>query len=106
MGADVEDTGRVAEFFRDLFGWEFSQPPGDYPAGYLMSTDLQVFAGLRPSEDRHGFAPSFEVSDVAAAVARVRQLGGIASDPEDKPHGRVSLCEYAGLTFYVGQPPG
>jgi hypothetical protein len=46
----------------------------------------------------------WSVDDTAAAVARVRELGGTATDPEPQPYGLLSATctDDQGGTFYLG----
>jgi predicted enzyme related to lactoylglutathione lyase len=47
--------------------------------------------------------PMWMVDDVAAAVRRVRELGGDATEPELQPYGLLSQCtDDQGGRFYLG----
>jgi len=69
------DTARAKDFYNAVFGWTYDSS-GDYhhikgssPAG-----------GITPG-DTARIGVSFPVPDAAAAVAKVRELGGTAPDP-------------------------
>lgn len=81
----AKDTDRARKFYGALFGWEFSSWDG--PVEYHMTT-----AGGDPGGavyPRQGDEPGpriwFDTDDVDAHIARVRKLGGKASDKEEIP---------------------
>lgn len=83
------DPERAKEFYGALFGWEFT--PGNVPGGFnIEGTEPRggLFGG------GSGSAPSvyFSVDDIEAAVAKVRELGGEADDPEEIRSGYMTSC--------------
>jgi predicted enzyme related to lactoylglutathione lyase len=78
----VKDPQRAQQFFGTLFGWTFSDP-GSKGGVHVMESE--PWGGLAPSE-RDFATLAFGVEDIGAAVARVRELGGTATDPAD-PNG-------------------
>ncbi|WP_206511673.1 VOC family protein [Rhodococcus sp. BGS-1C] len=99
--SDIEATQR---FWGSLFGWTFRG--GNLP-GYSM-IDGPTPMGGAPHEDssRHPRI-YFAVEDIHAAVARVRELGGIAEDPVAIPSGAFAHCvDDQGVEFSLSQEPG
>jgi uncharacterized protein len=78
-------------FFGALFGWTY-QPMSAAGNGWFQTPTIR--AGLHPDDPEPGIFPFFEVADLAAAVARVRALGGQASapGPVEPGFGQFSLC--------------
>jgi uncharacterized protein len=49
----------------------------------------------------------WRVTDVAAAVARVREAGGTSTEPHREPYGLIAECtDYQGTRFSLTQYPG
>ncbi len=94
-------------FYGQLFGWEFI----DEKAGATIDTP-NIPGGLHG--DDPGASPYlfFRVSDLPAALARVRALGGdvgdyVSSEDDDTvaPLGRFVICtDDQGSTFGLHQP--
>ena len=80
----VDDGGRAAAYFGQLFGWTFTETPGgtrwsntaagvgDHPWALAITDE--------PSAPRVRLG--FEVADPAEALARARSLGGAGRSPE------------------------
>jgi predicted enzyme related to lactoylglutathione lyase len=71
------DLARAKDFYTAVFGWSYTEDhhiQGSSPAGGL-------------AEDEPGTDLYFEVPDAAAAVARLRELGGEAPDPVSSKSG-------------------
>lgn len=85
----ARDAERSKRFYSELLGWEFS--PGNIPGGFNIEGPTPP-GGLFGGGD--GSAPSvyFGVDDIDAAVAKVRELGGEAEEPQDITSGRMSAC--------------
>lgn len=99
MGAP--DDGRARSFFADLFGWSFTpmKNGGWFETGHIKT-------GLHGNDDRPAIVVYFEVTDIEAAVAKVRDLGGMADDPtpEEPGFGRFSTCiDPQGIRFGLRQ---
>jgi predicted enzyme related to lactoylglutathione lyase len=90
----ADDTGKGQEFWGGLFGWQFQSYPG--PFEYLM-TQLGEQAGLAITNmepGKKGIRTYFDVDDINAGVARVRELGGQATDSRPVPSmGWFSICQ-------------
>lgn len=104
----VGDTGRARGFYGQLFGWEFVEEG----TGATIKTP-NIPGGLHGGD--HGASPYlfFRVSDLAAALDRVRELGGevgdyVSSDDADTVarSGRFVTCiDDQGSSFGLHQPP-
>lgn len=108
MGVGNPDRARA--FFGGLFGWEFADERG----GASIRTP-NVPGGIHGGEEGHpGVYLFFEVDDIDAALARVRELGGEAGgfdsseDPETEARfGRFVMChDDQGVPFGLHQPLG
>jgi len=90
--ADDPEAGRA--FWGTLFGWEFDSYPG--PFEYLIARTGEetgvALTNMQPG--KRGARAYFDVPDINAGVARVRELGGQANDPGPVPGmGWFSTCE-------------
>ena len=79
----AQDTGRAQDFYKNLFGWEFQAFEG--PQEYHMArvTDdsgSAVFPG-----DTGAIRVYFDVDDINAGAARLKELGGNADEPMPVP---------------------
>lgn len=83
------DAGRAREFFGALFGWPF-QPMGNGGEGAFETPSLK--AGVHGNDPAAGIQVFFSVPDIAAAVARVRELGGSADAPGAEEEGFGQFC--------------
>ncbi|HEU0103552.1 MAG TPA: hypothetical protein VFR07_14630 [Mycobacteriales bacterium] len=90
---NVPDVPRAKVFFTELFGWAYSEPG---PSGAVRLEDRT--AAFHPSGYKDPADLWVSVGDMAATVARVRELGGTADDPMDTPYGASSrFAEPGGL---------
>jgi len=93
----------TARFMSDLFGWTFNRM-GERGDGWFAAAGIR--AGLHGDDLAHGIAVYFRVSDLDAAAARVRELGGEVEGPAvDEPgFGRLCNCrDPQGLRFGLHQ---
>ncbi len=77
------DLARARTFYSAVFGWTFTEDghiEGSSPAGGLGDGDPRVDLYL-------------EVPDIAAAVGRLRELGGTSSEPAQGKSGWSCLAE-------------
>jgi predicted enzyme related to lactoylglutathione lyase len=75
------DTSKAREFWSGLFGWQWQEFPG--PTEYHMTqlTDTQGGAIYAPDPaNKRGARVYFDVDDIKAATAQVKELGGEAGD--------------------------
>ncbi|MEP6893331.1 MAG: VOC family protein, partial [Gaiellaceae bacterium] len=91
----ADDTGKAREFWGSLFGWEFQAFPGS-PAEYHMTRidEAQGAAITNMEPGKRGTRVYFDVDDINAGAARVKELGGDADDPMPVPGmGWFSTCK-------------
>jgi uncharacterized protein len=81
----ADDTAASREFWGSLFGWEFQSFPG--PNEYHMARidDASGAAVTNMEPGKRGTRPYFDVDDIKAGAARVRELGGEAGEPTPVP---------------------
>jgi uncharacterized protein len=81
----ADDTTKTREFWGGLFGWQFEAYPG--PSEYHMTRiSDQTGAAITSMEPgKRGTRVYFDVDDINAGAARVRELGGEANDPDPVP---------------------
>lgn len=97
---EVVDSARARAFYGTVLGWSFE--PGGMPDGFTAAGVVPM-TGLHGGNPAHTAVPMWKVDDVAAAVTRVRDAGGTATDPERQPYGTTSECtDDQGLRFYLG----
>ncbi|HEX8743292.1 MAG TPA: VOC family protein [Thermoleophilaceae bacterium] len=95
------DADRAKAFFGALLGWEFS--PGNVPGGFNIEGPSPP-GGLFSGGEGTRPLPYFQVDDIAASVARVRELGGEAEEPQEIASGWMSHCrDDQGLEFGLWQ---
>ena len=82
----ADDTGASREFWGSLFGWQFENYPG--PSEYHMTRIAESQGGAITNMEpgKKGMRAYFSVDDINASAARVRELGGDASDPMPVPN--------------------
>jgi predicted enzyme related to lactoylglutathione lyase len=90
----ADDTAQGREFWGSLFGWKFESFPG--PFEYLM-TQISDQAGAAITDmepGKRGARAYFDVDDINAGAAKVRELGGEANEPRPVPNrGWFSSCK-------------
>ena len=81
----ADDTGKAKGFWGGLFGWQFESYPGpsEYHMARLGETQGGAITNMEPG--KKGTRAYFDVDDVNAGAARVRELGGESSDPMPVP---------------------
>ena len=81
----ADDTAAGAGFWGSLFGWEFEDSPG--PFDYRMTRISEHTGGAITNMEpgKHGMRVYFDVDDINAGAARVRELGGEANEPSPIP---------------------
>jgi predicted enzyme related to lactoylglutathione lyase len=95
------DERRAADFYSELFGWRFA--PGNVDRG-LQVEGPQPMTGFWGGPGRPAVVLMYRVADIDTAVARVRALGGRATQPEQQPYGITAECvDDQGMAFYLGQ---
>ena len=80
----ADDTARARDFWSGLFGWSFRGWEG--PIEYHSTEGVEPTGAIYPAQGgERGPIVYFDVDDVDAAVARVRELGGKAEDRQPIP---------------------
>ncbi len=79
-------TAKAKEFWGGLFGWQFQAYEGS-PSEYHMTqfSDTQGGAIMEADGAERGARVYFDVDDINAGAARVKELGGEAGDPMPVP---------------------
>lgn len=88
------DTGRAKQFWGDLFGWTFETWSG--PSEYTMIRGTEPGGGIYTAQQgESGLTVYFDTEDVAAAAARVEELGGeVVMGKTPIPHiGYFAVCK-------------
>jgi predicted enzyme related to lactoylglutathione lyase len=100
----VSDMDRAKRFWEGVFGWKFGDsmmPDFDYR---MTQISERSGAALMSGEPGH---PNVyhDVSDIDAAIAKVRELGGEADDKQPVPgHGWFAAAkDTEGNTFHLWQ---
>ncbi|MEO8604886.1 MAG: VOC family protein [bacterium] len=95
----VADLGKGKTFYSGLFGWRFA--PGEQ---YAHIENVAPPGGLtQAAGDRAQVW--FTVADITLAVARVRELGGHADEPQQSDSGWGADCrDDQGTHFSLWQP--
>lgn len=84
------DLARAKDFYSAVFGWTYTADghiEGSSPAGGLVEGGQRI--------DLY-----FEVPDAAVAVAKLRELGGVAPDPEKSKSGWSCRAEGGDLCLW------
>ena len=88
-----DDTGKGREFWGSLFGWKFEAFPGPFEYHMARITDQAGVAITNMEPGKRGTRVYFDVDDINAGAARVKELGGEAGDPAPVPNmGWFSVC--------------
>ncbi|KMN82721.1 putative enzyme related to lactoylglutathione lyase [Chromobacterium alkanivorans] len=98
------DARAVGAFFAELFGWSF-HPMGTDGGGWFQAGSIK--AGLHGGEAAPRIDLFFQVPNLAAAVERVRALGGQVDGEiaEEPGFGKFAQCHApGGLSFGLHQP--
>ena len=104
------DADKAQAFYGGLFeDWTFKTgPSGD---GFVVGTG-GVPGGIHTGDAGSAMYAFFKVPDIAAAIAKVEELGGKAKNLDDSDEnvaefGRFALCEDdQGSSFGLHEPPG
>jgi predicted enzyme related to lactoylglutathione lyase len=81
----ADDTEKGREFWGSLFGWQFQSFPG--PSEYHMTriSDQTGAAITNMEPGKRGTRSYFDVDEINAGAARVKELGGEADEPQPVP---------------------
>ena len=96
---EVVDSAKARAFYGEVLGWAFTA--GGVEDGWQV---VGGSGGLQGGHPQATTLPMWKVSDLPAAVERVRAAGGMATDPVTRPYGAESACtDDQGTRFYLGQ---
>jgi hypothetical protein len=96
----VADLARAQAFFSAVLGWRFDDPSNGH-VGNISAPPGGVEPTTEPAPPRLWFV----VDDIDAAVARVRELGGTATEPVRYDSGWDAACtDDQGTPFHLSVP--
>jgi predicted enzyme related to lactoylglutathione lyase len=96
---EVVDASRARAFYGGVLGWRFT--PGRVEDGWQVD-GVTPMVGLSGGHPVATAVPMYQVSDIGAAVERVRRAGGTATDPATEPYGTTSSCtDDQGTRFHL-----
>lgn len=98
----VPDSADFRSFYSRILFWTFE--PGRIDDGWQVQ-QTHPMAGVAGGNEQTVTVPMWTVTDVEAAVARVREAGGtVIEEPSRQPYGRSALCtDDQGSRFYLGE---
>jgi predicted enzyme related to lactoylglutathione lyase len=98
----VPDTDRAAALYGHVLGWAY--PAAHRVTNIELPTGISASAGAGGSQ-RSTTVPMWTVTDIEAAVARVREAGGtVLAEPVRQPYGVSAECtDDQGARFYLGE---
>lgn len=98
---EFPDSRRFRDFYGAVLNWEFT--PGSVDDGWQV-VDTEPMTGLAGGSERPNAVPMWRVDDISAALQRVRDAGGTATDAQQQPYGLMSECtDDQGTRFFLGQ---
>ena len=104
---DTADVGKAKAFYGALFGWTFDEDASKSTYAHVANSApaFGFVKAERPASETNLY---FRVDDIAAANARVTELGGKASIPAESRTGlSCTVCDDQGFSFSLWQPgPG
>lgn len=89
----ADDTEQGREFWGSLFGWQFQAfpAPSEYHMTRISDTTGAAITNMEPG--KRGTRAYFDVDEIDAGVARVKELGGEADEKMAVPGmGWFSTC--------------
>jgi uncharacterized glyoxalase superfamily protein PhnB len=99
---EVPDSEKARSFYGELLGWRFS--PGSVPDGWQVEGP-GLMVGLSGGHSEATYVPVYQTPDVGGTVALVREAGGTAGSPEQRPYGALAECtDDQGTRFGLWQP--
>ncbi len=89
-----DDTAKGREFWGSLFEWQFEAFPGPFEYHMTRISDQAGAAITNMEPGKRGIRTYFDVDNINAGAARVKELGGEAGDPASVPSmGWFSVCK-------------
>lgn len=100
---DTPDIDRARIFYAALFGWSFDAAASGPAYAHVADSDPPF--GFTKVERRSDYPHLyFRVDDIAAACARVTELGGKAAMPAESVSGLSAVvCDDQGTSFSLWQ---
>jgi len=99
---EVPDGVRAQRFYESLFGWTM-RPSGEPGSFHIAS--ITPPAGIHSGQSEPDVHLFFRVDDIAAVVARVRELGGEVLEVNEYESGGNAICrDDQGLRFELFRP--
>jgi len=93
----ADDTAKGREFWGSLFGWQFESFPGPFEYFMTRISDQAGAAITNMEPGKRGIRTYFDVDDINAGVARVRELGGESGEGMPVPSmGWFAVCKDPG----------
>ncbi|MHA3023578.1 VOC family protein [Mycobacterium sp. BMJ-28] len=98
----VRDSAAFKAFYSKVLFWTFE--PGRVDDGWGIQ-ETHPMAGAAGGAEVARIVPMWTVTDIDAAVARVRQAGGsVIEEPSAQSYGKSALCtDDQGARFYLGE---
>lgn len=98
---ETTDSATFRQFYGQVLGWTFE--PGRVDDGWAVQ-NCQPMSGVAGGSQRTTGVPMWSVTDIEAAVARVREAGGtVIEEPARQPYGMMAQCtDDQGTRFYLG----
>ncbi|MFC5288402.1 VOC family protein [Actinokineospora guangxiensis] len=95
----VRDAETAKAFYAAVLGWRYT--PGSVDNGWQVADrQIGLWGGADPRVDL-----CFRVTDLTAALARVREAGGTAGQVDRKPYGAFAECaDPEGTAFQLWEP--
>ncbi|MCG5431885.1 VOC family protein [Mycobacterium sp. MYCO198283] len=99
---EVTDSAGFRAFYARVLGWSFT--PGRVKDGWEVH-DCHPMSGVAGGRPRAVTVPMWTVTDIEAAVDRVRDAGGtVVQLPSRQPYGVMAECvDDQGVRFYLGE---
>jgi predicted enzyme related to lactoylglutathione lyase len=96
------DSAAFRDFYGRILGWTFTA--GRIDDGWQVQ-NTRPMAGVGGGSARPVIVPMWTVTDIHAAVARVREAGGtVVAEPARQPYGMQAECtDDQGSPFYLGE---
>jgi lactoylglutathione lyase len=85
FGYFTSDPQRSIAFYRDVLGLTLTEITGEGRGAEFTFADGTTFGVYRPDEPQTGAAVMFAVSDIHAALPRLRERGAQLSEPQETP---------------------
>jgi predicted enzyme related to lactoylglutathione lyase len=99
---EMPDSAKARSFYGSVLGWRFSR--GSVADGWQVQ-EPHPMVGISGGHADATLVPVYQAGDISSAVARVREAGGAATDPEVRAYGLSSECtDDQGTRFGLWQP--